>query len=398
MRLKIGGINTVRKELASGEVRVYRYHRATRAPLPGEPGSPEFLQAYAEAEASRPARAAILATEIADYLRSPHFAKKRDTTKREYRRLAMKLEAAFGDMPLRALESRKAAGVFLDWHEDVALDTPREADNALQLLSMLLRRAFRRGRIRSNPLAEGFERQHQGDRADMIWTEQDVAKFMEGASVELQQALIVFMHTGQRYGDVVRMRWADYDGEVIRLMQRKTREPVEIPCTAALRRMLDAMPRTGPYVLTQADGRPWFTEGDDKALSKAWAAHMRAAGLYREDPAERLQLRDLRGTTMTLLFEAGAGIGQVAAITGHTLKSAASILERYRKRTRAAAVTAMKAFEDSPGAAFANRLQTRNRAALGAAVKSKGDQDDGWYRLPDSNGRPPDPQSGALTN
>ncbi len=399
VRIKVGGINTTKKRLASGEIRVYRYHRGTKTALPGEPGSPEFLRAYAEAEALRPKRAATLANELAEYLRSAHFAKKAPSTQREYSRLCGKLESAFGDMPLRALDSPKAAGVFLDWHEEQGLDTPREADNAMQLLSMILKRAKRRGRIRVNPLSEGFERQHHGDRSDVIWTEADVTRFMDGAPVELQRAMILFMHTGQRYGDVIRMRWADYDGEVIRLTQRKTGEPVEIPCTRALRQMLEAMPRSGPYILTRADGRPWFTDGNDKALSKAWAAHMKVAGLWRADPAERLQLRDLRGTTVTLLFEAeGCEIGHICAITGHTLKSAHSILERYRKRTKAAAVAAMRAFEASPSAAFANRLQTTPVADRAAITKPKGTQDVGWYRLPGSNGRPPDPQSGALTN
>ena len=398
MRARLQGINRVRKRLASGQVMVYHYHRGTGQRLPGEPGSAEFIAAYAAAEASRPARAAILANELAEYLRSPHFAKKADSTQREYRRLVGKLEAVFGDMPLRALDSPKAAGVFLDWHEEMGADTPREADNALQLLSMILKRAKRRGRIKSNPLADGFDRQHQGNRADSIWTESDVKRFMDAAPIELQRAMIVFMHTGQRYGDVIRMRWADYDGASLSLTQRKTAEPVQIPVTDALRRMLDGMPRTGPYILTRADGRPWFTDGNDKALSKAWAAHMRAAGLWRADPAERLQLRDLRGTTVTLLFEAGAELGQICAITGHTLKSAASILDRYRKRTRAAAVAAIRAFEAAPSAAFANRLQTASHAVAAPLVKNEGDQVVKWYRLPDSNGRPPDPQSGALTN
>lgn len=137
---------------------------------------------------------------------------------------------------------------------------------------------------------------------------------------------------------------------------------------------------------------------DDKALSKAWADHMRSCGLWHEDARERLQLRDLRGTTVTLLFEAGADIGQVAAVTGHTLKSAASILERYRKRTPAAAAAAIRAFEAAPSAAFANRLQTASGAEAGTIRRVEGNQDDEWYRLPGSNGRPPDPQSGALTN
>jgi hypothetical protein len=50
---------------------------------------------------------------------------------------------------------------------------------------------------------------------------------------------------------------------------------------------------------------------------------MRTAGLWRADRSERVQLRDLRGDAVTLLFEAGCELGQICAITGHTLKSGA---------------------------------------------------------------------------
>ena len=52
MRVHLKGINTVRKRLADGTVRVHRYHRATGHPLPCEPGSPEFMAAFADAERS----------------------------------------------------------------------------------------------------------------------------------------------------------------------------------------------------------------------------------------------------------------------------------------------------------------------------------------------------------
>lgn len=89
---------------------------------------------------------------------------------------------------------------------------------------------------------------------------------MDGASIELQRAMILTSHIGQRYGDLIRLRWSDYDGLAIRLKQNKTEARVTIPCTSALKRMLDTSPRVGPFILTRADGRPWQTDKDDKAL------------------------------------------------------------------------------------------------------------------------------------
>ena len=50
MRVRLKGINRVKKTLSTGEVRYYYYHRATNRPLVGEPGSDTFVASYAEAE------------------------------------------------------------------------------------------------------------------------------------------------------------------------------------------------------------------------------------------------------------------------------------------------------------------------------------------------------------
>lgn len=47
------------------------------------------------------------------------------------------------------------------------------------------------------------------------------------------------------------------------------------------------MDRRGPYILTRPDGRPWFTEANDKELGKQWSAHIIACGLRPDEYAER---------------------------------------------------------------------------------------------------------------
>ena len=370
---KLRGVNTVPKRLANGKIKVYYYHRATGQRLPGKPGDADFLAAYAQADKIEPRNLHNVATLISTYLRSVRFAKKRETTQREYKRMLSKLEAEFGPMPIKALESPKVRGVFLDYQEEIGRDRPREADNRLTVLSAVFSHAKRRGDIPVNPL-EGFERMHSKNRADMIWTEGPIARFMESAPVELQRAMILAMHTGQRYGDLIRLRWSDYDGASIKLTQRKTAQPVYLPCTEQLKKVLDSIPRQCPYILARADGRPWFTAKNDKELSKQWTAHMKRCGLYAEDESERLELADLRGTAVTLMAEAKCTIPMIVAVTGHTLQSATRILERYMARTSRMAEAAILHFENAKATQFANRLQTADMAQSGRAKNAKGNQ------------------------
>jgi integrase len=69
-----------------------------------------------------------------------------------------------------------------------------------------------------------------------------------------------------------------------------------------------------------------------------------------------LTFHDLRGTAVTLLAEAGCDVPQIAAITGHTLRSASAILEKYLPRTRAQSAAAMTKLE--------NYLRTNLQTAL----------------------------------
>lgn len=132
----------------------------------------------------------------------------------------------------------------------------------------------------------------------------------------------------------------------LRLVQNKTRALVNIPCTTALRRMLDNAPRSLDYILNRPDGSPWLTAKDDKHLSKCWHAHMEAAGFYpggfdkltKEEKRRQLHFHDIRGTAATMVSEAGATVPQIVSITGHTLQSATRILERYMALSNASPV------------------------------------------------------------
>ncbi|MBX2853493.1 MAG: tyrosine-type recombinase/integrase [Rhodobacteraceae bacterium] len=357
-KTKLKGINTTRKRLADGSVKLYYYHRASGARLPGVPGSASFLAAYVAAEDRSQHLGRTVSGLIRAYIGSPRFKQKAASTQREYIRMLSKLKLEFGKMKIAALSSLRVRGVFISYQEKIAHEHPREADNRLSVLSSVFSYAVAKGEIRDNPI-KGFQRLHKGDRSQFIWTEKDIAAFMASAPMELQQALILAIHTGQCYGDLIRLRWSDYEDGALRLRQSKTGVHVHVPASRALQRMLDGMERRGPYILTRADGRPWFTQQNDKALSKAWSMHARSVGI------DKLHFHDLRGTAVTLMNEAGVTLQQTAAVTGHTMQSATRILERYGARTRALAAAAIETFENAEATVFANQLQTKAQITLG---------------------------------
>jgi integrase len=381
VRVRLEGINTVRKRLAGGYVRTYYYHRATGLRLKGQPGSAEFIASYGEAEKMMRDRHVVgsIAALVRDFTLSVEFQQKlAASTQSEYRRMLTAAEVEFGDMPIAALDDPRVRKEFLDWREKVARKSgQREADNRLSAISAMLTWATDRGRVVANHL-RGFKRLYHADRSEIIWLPEHIAAFMKAAPLEMQRALIIGLHTGQREGDLLRLSWSSYDGGWIKLRQGKARRGgtlgplVEIPCTAALRRMLDNMERTSALILATKTGRSF----KKRYFARMWDEAMKAAGLQQvqlpgmEAPVD-LHFHDLRGTAVTLLSEAGCTPQQVATITGHSLKTVHRILERYLARTRGLAEQAIFNFENSPRTKFANQLQTGTDA--NAMAKTKGE-------------------------
>ena len=380
VRANLKGVFRTYKTLRDGTRNAYWYHRATGKRLRGEPGSPEFISDFANAEQSmrdRLGHGGTLYGLIREYTLSQEFQRNlAPSTQAEYRRMLTKAETTFGDMPIAALADWRVRKDFLDWREQVSRTSGyREADYRLSAISSMLTWAVERGRLSANPL-KGFKRLYHSDRAEIIWLPEHIAAFMKMAPVELQQALLLALHTGQREGDLLRLPWSAYDGKTIRLRQGKSRrgqrlgQIIEIPCTAALRRMLDGMEHASPLILSTRTGRSF----KKRYFSQVWNRVMRKAGLETvtlPDIAEpvKLHFHDLRGTTVTSLSEAGCTPQQIATITGHSLKTVFQILERYLARTRGLAEQAILNFENSPRTKFANQLQTTGGGGTNANEK-----------------------------
>ncbi|MFG1463407.1 tyrosine-type recombinase/integrase [Xanthobacter sp. DSM 24535] len=367
-RVRLTGINKVKKLLADGSTATYHYHRATGLRLEGDPGSPEFIISYAKAEATVKARHSgeTFNALIRSYTGSIEFEQKlAASTRTEYKRMLTKAEPEFGGMPLAALSDPRVRKDFLDWREKIAKASgQREADNRLSAISAMLTWAVDRGTLTVNYL-KGFKRLYHSDRSEIIWFPEHIEAFWKVAPIEMQRALIIALHTGQRQGDILRMPWSAYDGTEITLRQGKRRRngnqapPTYIPCTSALRRMLDGMERKSLLILSTKTGRAL----QKRYFARQWEEATKAAGLDAVklpglDEPVSLHFHDLRGTAVTMLSEAGCTPQQIAPITGHSVKTVHVILERYLARTRGLAEQAIFNFENSPRTKFANQLQT----------------------------------------
>jgi integrase len=294
--------------------------------------------------------AGTLSSLIRDFEGTKQWRRLAESTRREYKRVLKFWDAEYGTCPYRALEDKAFRADIIKWHDKFSEAAPREADNRITILARVLSWGAKDGPLRLNVL-DGFERAYASDRSDIIWLPEQLEAFMAVASPEMQFAMVLALHTGQRQADILRLAWSQYDGASITLRQGKARRLgrtaplIRIPCTKALKATLNAAQRRAAVMLTTKTGLPF----KKRYFAEQWEHTCKAAGILD------LHFHDIRGTTVTMLAEAGCTLPEIVAITGHSLRRAQDILEKYLSRTSKLAESAIAKFENVIETDFAKR-------------------------------------------
>lgn len=140
------------------------------------------------------------------------------------------------------------------------------------------------------------------------WSQQQADQAIAELPPHLSRLVLTALYTGQRRGDLCRLAWSNYDGERIRLVQGKTGSPLVIPVHPTLKAAMDTWPRTATTILTNVHGRPWKPGTVTEALRYA---------LPRLGFPDGWGIHGLRKLAATNLAEAGASAHEIMSVTGH---------------------------------------------------------------------------------
>ncbi|WP_244545229.1 tyrosine-type recombinase/integrase [Devosia enhydra] len=306
-------------------MQIYYYAFKGGPRLPDEYGTTAFIAAFVAATEVRDRKMAagpeVMLSLLNGYQKSAEFAVLADRTKSDYIKQIKKIEERFRDFPTSAMSDKRTRGIFKSWRDELAKKSLRQADYAFTVLARVLSWSLDRGMIDANP-CEKSGRLYRGERSESIWTIDHEAAYWTGAPAHLHLPLLLGLWTGQREGDLLKLRWSDYDGTHIRLRQSKTGKRVTIPVGKPLRLALDSLraerkPKELDVILLNTRGKPWTGNGFSSSFRKA-TSHCGIEGLT---------FHDTRGTAVTRLALAGASVPQIATFTGHSLKDVEAILE-----------------------------------------------------------------------
>jgi integrase len=294
----IEGLHVVRSK---GRTYVYAWRGGPR--IHAELGTDAFLEALAEARASRPSRdPSKFRGLVADYKDDDAWKNLSDKTKSNWTPFIDSAVEHFDALRVAAFD-RPLIRVLIKAWRDRWKHSPRQADMALQALSRVLSFGVDAGRLQNNACS-GIKRLYSSDRSEIIWTDADITALTAVASREIAWAVRLAAETGLRKGDLLRLSWGHVKANSIEIRTGKSgdRKTAIIPLHAGIRQLLAEIPRRATTILTTTAGHSWKT-GFNASFIKA----KKTAGVDKH-------FHDLRGTAATRFFLAGLQVREIAEI------------------------------------------------------------------------------------
>lgn len=334
-RVKLTGINRVRKKLADGTtIEMHYAWRGKGAPCfwrsdsKIKVGSAEYVAALAEATPKAVVAKGKFREVILGWLDSQEFARLAPRTQSDMRTSINHpkngIDLKFGDAPARAFDDPRIRKQVLDWRDTIG---GKVGDDRVRHLQRIVSWALDRGRLMHHRLTQ-IKSVYQSSRAEVFWTQEEIAKFVSGAPAHIGRILIAATETGLRPGDLVGLSREHIHPTIAgrRLViwtskGKAKRRVASVPVTPAMAALIDSLPPGQSAIITNQRGAKYQ---DEDYLGDAVSTWRDKLGLRRE-----LRLYDARGTAATRLFQAGADLREIATHMGWSIKHAAEVIERY---------------------------------------------------------------------
>ena len=284
-----------------------------RIPLPRDPHSPEFWMALRQAQGIVGPVATDTVNALFDaYITAwPTLPKKlSEATQRQYRRYLKLARAAWGELRADGLRPVHVRAMM----QQLAA-TPPKANSFLWCMSALSAWARVNDHI-SQSFIEGVRAFDLSDRGHKPWTPEQIAVIHALPDSMMRRGLFLYLYTGQRGSDVVRLGLSDFDDGGFAIRQQKTGREVWCPIVPELAaEMAKWEKRPGPFLLQEAGKRytrQRFGEHFDKLREKTPAL-------------SGTTLHGLRATAVIRLRRDGLEIPRISDIVGMSMQT----IERY---------------------------------------------------------------------
>ena len=309
----------------------YRRRGLKRVALPGQPGSAEFMAAYAEAKALDPTaadavRAAAEAQRVKPrsinaliiaYYRTQDFLDLKPSTQANYRNILDRFRAKHGDKGAAGVETHHLEAIFMGM-----AGRPGAMRNLRRRLNTVFSLAVRLGWRRDNPVRETKAPKNRS-QGFIPWSDDEIATYRAfwPSGTRQRRAMELLLCLGQRRSDTRQMGRQHLVGtNKIKVTQQKGGKPLVIRIHPLLQAEIDQCQGEMTFVTT-AYGAPFSEAG-----FTAWFVEQAVkAGIPNRTP------HGLRKAAGRHLAEAGCTAHQIMSILGHSSLAEA---EKYTRSAR----------------------------------------------------------------
>lgn len=297
----------------------YRRKGCQRQRIDGERHSQEFLRNYTRIHSSfedQVTRSRGGFDHLCEeYMRSRFYGELKESSRREYRNTIDRLRKLFEGYDLSEITKTHINEMM--WHFS---DKPGTANNLLRVIKRVLGFAVSVDKLAVSP-ANGVKPLKGGEYPS--WSDEEIDLFLsaETTSVEMKRVLLFALYTGQRQGDLIKMRWNDLSDGGVNVVQEKTAEKVWVPLHPELHKVIADMSRDNVNILTTSTNKRWSSSN----VRNVFRETSRKAGV----PKEKV-FHGLRKSATVKLVEAGCTTDEVKAITGH---KTTQMVDHYAKGT-----------------------------------------------------------------
>jgi integrase len=293
--------------------------------LPGLPGSPEFMAAYANALEAAPKAiteigasrtiAGSIGAMIVGYMGTADFHNLAPASQAQYQRILEGLRREYGNLPIASLQRKHVMQLL-----DAKAKAPGAARCLLRTLRSLVQYAINTGVREDDPTAGVRVKMPKSD-GYRTWTEEDIARFEAAYPIGTKPrlALALLLGTAARRADVVRLGRGNIRGGLVHMTQQKTGKPLAIPVTTELAEAINAAAPADHLVLLVNEFGKAFTP---ERFTKWFVAQCERIGLKGLSP------HGLRKAACRRLAEAECSVHQIASISGH---ASLAEVQRYTK-------------------------------------------------------------------
>lgn len=313
------GLKPVRRTLASGETRLYWYHRATGKALKNDPQTAEGMLEVAALDK----RAGVIARQVDvargtylwlwnAYTKSPEWKNLKPRTRSDYQAVKEWL----GKDAERLLSDLTPGGVYKLRDKADRQKGRRFANYVVQVLRLTLEWGRKREMVSTNAAKEvaAIKRPTGAAVVNRAWTDAEVAAFAASAPPQIAVPFVLGLYAGMRQGDALIVTWGAYKAGRLSWIAGKNGEACSAPVDGDFAAWLDAAKaRRGDtlQIAVTSTGSAWSQSGFRASFFKL-VRQLVVAGKMEKG----CTFHGLRHTIASGARDAGASNYQVAAAIG----------------------------------------------------------------------------------